>query len=126
MAEDTLRDEEHKHCVLVVEDDQDVQSTLHEFLKEEGYEVETANNGQEALEHLEKHRPGLVLLDLMMPVMSGWEFLERRNQDPELSKVPVLVLSAVPGSPSVPGALAFLRKPVDLARLMGFVQRYCA
>lgn len=112
--------------VLVVEDDRDVRSTLNDFLQEEGYEVETATNGKEALERLEKRKPGLVLLDLMMPVMSGWEFLEKRNHDHELSKVPVLVLSAVPGKPYVPGALACLKKPIDLQRLMDFVELYCA
>jgi CheY-like chemotaxis protein len=118
--------EENKHSVLVVEDDSDVRTTLGEFLKEEGYDVETASNGKEALDHLERRHPGLVLLDLMMPVMSGWEFLERRNKDASLQNVPVLVLSAVPGKPSIPGALAFLKKPIDLTRLMDYVHQYCA
>ncbi len=112
--------------VLVVEDDHDVRSTLNDFLSDEGYEVDTAANGKEALEHLDKHKPGLVLLDLMMPVMNGWEFLERKNKTPEISGVPVLVLSAVPGKPYVPGALACLKKPIDLHRLMDFVELYCA
>ena len=59
--------------VLVVEDDPDVRSALNDLLEAEGYEVETASNGKEALERLAEHRPGLVLLDLMMPVMSGWD-----------------------------------------------------
>lgn len=118
--------DEAKRSVLVVEDDVDVRATLGDFLSEEGYEVETATNGQEALSQLAKHKPGIVLLDLMMPVMNGWEFLERRNTDKELSQVPVLVLSAVPGKPYVPGALACLKKPIDLHRLMDFVELYCA
>ncbi len=112
--------------VLVVEDDVDVRAALGEFLADEGYEVETATNGREALQWLEKHKPGLVLLDLMMPVMNGWEFLEKRNQNKDLLQVPVLVLSAVPGKPYVPGALACLKKPIDLQRLMDFVELYCA
>lgn len=109
-----------------MEDDQDVRASLGEFLKDEGYEVETATNGQEALQQLSRHKPGLVLLDLMMPVMNGWEFLEKRNGDKELSSVPVLVLSAVPGKPYIPGALACLKKPIDLHRLMDFLELYCA
>jgi len=118
--------EKASQSVLVVEDDRDVRNSLNEFLTGEGYEVETATNGQEALQQLEKHKPGLVLLDLMMPVMDGWQFLETRNKNPELAKVPVLVLSAVPGQPYVPGALACLKKPIDLQRLMDFVELYCA
>ncbi len=112
--------------VLLVEDDPDIRESLGEFLSEQGYEVETAPNGQEGLRQLEKHRPGLVLLDLMMPVMNGWQFLEKKKTEPEISNVPVLVISAVPGQPYVPGALATLKKPIDLHRLMDFVELYCA
>lgn len=112
--------------VLLVEDDPDVRSTLAGFLEQEGYEVRTAENGREGLDQLEHEKPGLVLLDLMMPVMNGWEFLEEKNHKPQVSRVPVLVISAVPGNPHIPGALGFLKKPVDLDRLMDFVELYCA
>jgi DNA-binding response OmpR family regulator len=112
--------------VLLVEDDADVRSTLAGFLEQEGFLVETAENGKEGLAKLEKEKPGLVLLDLMMPVMNGWEFLEEKNHKPQFSRVPVLVISAVPGNPHIPGALGFLKKPVDLDRLMDFVELYCA
>lgn len=117
--------------ILLVEDDSDIRSALENFLEEEGYPVETAENGKEGLKKLEEldekeKKPGLVLLDLMMPVMNGWEFLEEKNHRPPLSKVPVLVISAVPGSPRIPGALGFLKKPIDLNRLMDFVELYCA
>lgn len=112
--------------VLLVEDDEDIRETLGEFLTGQGYEVETAINGREGLAKLEQHKPGLVLLDLMMPVMNGWEFLEKKKTEPEICKVPVLVISAVPGKPYVPGALATLKKPIDLHRLMDFVELYCA
>ncbi len=112
--------------VLLVEDDHDVRDTLDDFLEEEGYQVDTAANGREALQSLSEHKPGLVLLDLMMPVMNGWEFLAEKNKIPEFSGIPVLVLSAVPGKPFIPGALGFLKKPIDLQRLMDFVELYCA
>ena len=112
--------------VLLVEDDADVRSTLAGFLEQEGFHVETAENGREGLAKLEQDKPGLVLLDLMMPVMNGWEFLEEKNHNSKFSRVPVLVISAVPGNPHIPGALGFLKKPVDLDRLMDFVELYCA
>ena len=112
--------------VLLVEDDSDLRSALGDFLSNEGYEVKTAANGSEALRSLEQEHPGLVLLDLMMPVMNGWEFLERKRHSQELARLPVLVLSAVPGKPYVPGALACLKKPIDLQRLLDFVELYCA
>lgn len=112
--------------ILLVEDDSDIRGALENFLHDEGYPVETAENGKEGLAKLEKKKPGLVLLDLMMPVMNGWEFLEEKNHRPPVSKVPVLVISAVPGSPRIPGALGFLKKPIDLNRLMDFVELYCA
>jgi response regulator RpfG family c-di-GMP phosphodiesterase len=58
--------------------------------------------------------------------MNGWEFLEEKNHNSQFSRVPVLVISAVPGNPHIPGALGFLKKPVDLDRLMDFVELYCA
>jgi len=112
--------------VLLVEDDADVRSTLAGFLEQEGYQVETAENGKDGLAKLLNAKPGLVLLDLMMPVMNGWEFLEEKNHNSLCSRVPVLVISAVPGNPHIPGALGFLKKPVDLDRLMDFVELYCA
>ena len=112
--------------ILLVEDDPDIRESLHGFLTQEGYDVVTAENGQEAIEKIEGLKPGLVLLDLMMPVMNGWEFLEEKKQQRSLAKIPVLVISAVPGSPCIPGAMGFLKKPVDLNRLMDFVELYCA
>jgi DNA-binding response OmpR family regulator len=112
--------------VLLVEDDADVRAALQGFLEQEGYTVRTAENGREGLQELEKEKPGLVLLDLMMPIMNGWEFLDAKNHQSSFSRVPVLVISAVPGNPHIPGALGFLKKPVDLDRLMDFVELYCA
>lgn len=111
--------------VLVVEDDLDIRAALQGFLKDEGYNVFTAENGRAGLQLLEQEKPGLVLLDLMMPVMNGWEFLEEKNRSPSGAKTPVLVISAVPGNPSIPGALGFLKKPIDLDRLVDFVELYC-
>jgi two-component system, chemotaxis family, chemotaxis protein CheY len=81
--------------VLVVDDNDDVLSSIAEFLKEEGFEVHTAYNGREALDFLRAHSaPDIVLLDLMMPIMNGWEFREEQLRDAQLSRIPVVVMTA--------------------------------
>jgi CheY-like chemotaxis protein len=117
-------------CILVVEDDADLRETLAAVLEEEGYAVATAANGREALRYLhECPPPCLILLDLMMPVMNGWEFRQQQQQDPQLSPVPVVVISAVanpmpPGAPPLDAA-EFLTKPVDPQVLLDQVSRHC-
>ena len=88
------------HPIMIVEDEPDMRDTLKDVLELYGYRVITAANGAEALEQLEERRsagrPCLILLDLMMPVMSGWELLERLRDGsrPELAEIPVVVVSA--------------------------------
>lgn len=112
------------HCshVLVVDDDLSIRETLSEILRDEGYEVECASNGKEALVAMERApHPCVVLLDLMMPVMSGWEVLEKVEADKELSRIPVVVVSAM----SSKGASACLSKPIDLEELLTTVHSFC-
>jgi len=114
------------HSVLVVEDDADIRESLVEALLIEGFDVLQAANGAEALRVLSQvPAPGIVLLDLMMPVMDGWQFLAARRADPALAQVPVAVVSAVGGG-SPDEIVAALRKPVDLDRLVALVAEYCA
>ncbi|MGC4119953.1 MAG: response regulator [Myxococcales bacterium] len=81
--------------ILVVDDELDVRLTLSEVLQFEGYEVQTAGNGREALECMERGAcPAVVLLDLMMPEMNGFEFLQRVRADPRLRKTAIIVLTA--------------------------------
>ncbi|WP_032121168.1 response regulator transcription factor [Clostridium amazonitimonense] len=77
--------------LLVVEDDMDIALMLKEYLSKEGYEVLTANNGQEALKTLGENHIDLILLDVMMPVMDGHETLSKIR---EFSNVPVIMLTA--------------------------------
>jgi two-component system, OmpR family, response regulator CpxR len=106
--------------VLVADDDEAIRQVVSEVLRDEGYDVVCAANGVQALEELNKEkRPDLVLLDLMMPVMSGWEVLEELQSSEELSRIPVIVMSAM----TAPGASAHLAKPVDLDRLLDTVGR---
>jgi CheY-like chemotaxis protein len=107
--------------VLVVDDDAAIREVIAEVLRDEGYDVAEAANGAQALEalHAMAH-PGLVLLDLMMPVMSGWEFLEEVRADGKLSHVPIVVVSAM----AAPGVSGHLLKPVDLDRLLQTVETF--
>jgi DNA-binding response OmpR family regulator len=109
--------------VLVVDDDPDILDALSEILEVEGYEVQRARNGREALQRLEHAPPDLVLLDLMMPVMDGWEFA--RSLDPD-ARPPIIVLSAdrnVSVKAQEIGALGWLAKPFELSELLAVVRR---
>jgi len=109
--------------VLVVDDDPDILDALSEILEVEGYEVQRARNGREALQRLEQAPPDLVLLDLMMPVMDGWEFARSLNPD---ARPPIIVLSAdrnVSVKAQEIGALGWLAKPFELSELLAVVRR---
>ena len=114
--------------VLVVEDDPDVRSMISILLGLEGYDVSSAENGQEALDLLHAgQRPQLILLDLMMPVMNGWQFRAAQVRDPELADIPAVVISGgdrIAEHTRALGATDYLRKPIDLDVLLATVQRY--
>jgi CheY-like chemotaxis protein len=117
-----------QHCpVLIVEDDADLRDMMAQLLNLEGINAATVANGREALEYLqESDRPDVILLDLMMPVMDGWEFRRRQQADPSVSSVPVIVLSALdPTRAADVNANAFLKKPLDFDRLLALVRSYC-
>jgi CheY-like chemotaxis protein len=113
--------------VLIVEDDEDLREMMAQLLSLEGFHTATVANGREALEYLhEAERPQVILLDLMMPVMDGWEFRRQQQADPVLAPVPVIVLSALDQQrASSLGADAFLKKPLDFDRLLSLVRSYC-
>ena len=117
-------------CILIVDDDPDVRRALEQALQAGGYEVASATHGLDALRTL-RTRSGaieLILLDLMMPVMNGWQFRREQQQDPNLSTIPVLVLSAgshVADAAASIGAAGYLHKPIDLDALELAVQRVC-
>jgi CheY-like chemotaxis protein len=117
------------HKILIVEDDPDVREVLQSFLTAEGYAAEGVANGQEALAHLRgaTELPRLILLDLMMPVMDGWQFLRERAVEPTLVDIPVLVMTGGPPrtTPTDNGVAEIIAKPVDLATLLEKVGRHC-
>lgn len=116
------------HCpVLIVEDDEDLRDMMAQMLNIEGFDTATVANGREALDYLHVTRkPSVILLDLMMPIMDGWEFRRQQKADPELAPVPVIVLSALDPTRAAPvDAEAFLKKPLDFDRLLELVRDHC-
>ncbi|WP_245678298.1 response regulator [Chondromyces crocatus] len=110
--------------VLVVDDDAELRDALRELLEENGYDVYCAENGREALELLKRvdPPPGLILLDLVMPVMSGQEMLVALKQVHALAAIPVTIVSA---SEDPPPGEDFLHKPLDVDALLGIVEKAC-
>jgi CheY-like chemotaxis protein len=106
--------------VLVVDDDAGSLAALADILSLEGYRVQTMSNGLEALEYLREadDPPSVIILDLFMPVMDGWQFLAETNADPRLSqlRIPVVVVTAL--NAKVEAADAVIRNPIDLERLL--------
>jgi CheY-like chemotaxis protein len=108
------------HRVLLVEDDEFIRQEISEALQDEGYEVQSAGHGKEALTLLEQGLiPSVVLLDLMMPVMNGWEFLKVFKRDGANAEIPVVILSAFADRATIIGgdAIRVLRKPINLSVL---------
>lgn len=113
----------HRTKVLVVEDEPDVREIMTELLEAEGYATEQAADGRKALALLrtEAEHPDLILLDLTMPVMSGWQFRAEQLADPELAPIPVVVMSAVDATGV--DAFAKLQKPFELDVLVRTVEQ---
>ena len=123
-AEGDHKDLDASGFVLIVNDDPALLDATSFVIENEGMAVETARNGEEALALLRTGRlPELVLLDLMMPVMNGWEFLTAVANDPRLRGIPIVVLSAAEHA-EVPGALEVLSESMDLKELLRIVERH--
>jgi CheY-like chemotaxis protein len=113
------------HTVLLVDDDDELRESMCDLLEDNGYAVVAASDGQEALDALPRiEHLCVVLLDLLMPRMNGWEFFEKMRARPELAGVPVLVQSSAP-SRAPEGVTRVLKKPTDPERLLSVVREYC-
>lgn len=118
--------------ILVIEDDDAIRESIVEVLSEEGYEVHSAIHGEEGMRVLESiPGPTLVLLDMMMPIMNGWQFIDAEKKRTRFTDISVVILSAVPEDRALLGdddllpVEGLLRKPIDVDKLLSVVGQYC-
>ena len=115
-------------CVMIVDDEPDIRSMIRMALELKGYQVVEASNGEDALQQLHRGlRPGLILLDLMMPQMNGWDFRARQMEHAELAQIPVLVFTGdihVTREMAELGVAGYVKKPVGFHSLQAIVERH--
>jgi len=119
------------HCVLIVDDDADIREVLAETLQVKGFRVATAANGLDALTVLRamSDRPSAILLDLMMPILDGYGFLEHWRLDPVLASIPLAIVTAGHGVDRHRlggGALPIIPKPFDVPKLIRSLDALCS
>jgi len=124
-----LPTERSENRVFLIEDDQDIRASIVDVLTEEGFDIEWASDGEEALKKLRNGsiKPKLILLDMRLPVKDGYQFRHEQRNDPYLSEIPVVIISADGRLHEKTGHLdarELLKKPVDIDDLVGTVQRY--
>jgi len=115
-------------CILIVEDDDAVRHVLSDVLQDAGFAVATALDGFDALDHIEQHPPDAILLDLMMPSMDGWSFLEQFRDRACAERIPVGILSAAPmllKTADAWGVQVAIGKPFTIDALISQVERLC-
>jgi CheY-like chemotaxis protein len=111
--------------ILVVEDDEDAREAMVALLQMKGYHAVPAGNGREALDYLDQApAPDLIILDLWMPVMDGWQFRSEQVRNPRLAHIPVIVVTALADRADV-DANEIIIKPVDVDHLLITVDQYC-
>jgi CheY-like chemotaxis protein len=110
-------------CVLIVDDDADERESLRDVVEMLGLSAQMAANAEEALAMLVHSHPCLVILDVLMPGMTGVQMLEKMRQDPRLSQLPVVMSTSAPER--VPRGVAVLPKPVNIDALCGWMKRSC-
>ena len=120
-----------ERAIMVVEDDRAIRDTLIEILRDNDFRAVGAANGKIAIDKLRatENKPCLILLDVMMPVMDGWQFRDIQRQDPDLKTVPVIVFTAHANVKDVTRRMAIdtaLEKPVDLDDVLALAEKYCA
>jgi CheY-like chemotaxis protein len=114
--------------ILLVEDDTDIREEMAALLQSEGYRVAQARNGRDALDQLKQIEPCIILLDLMMPVMNGWDFRAEQLADPALKGIPTVIVSGAAQAAQEARSLqatAFLQKPFDFEPLLDVISQYC-
>jgi CheY-like chemotaxis protein len=109
--------------ILVVEDDPPLREAFAHVLRAFGYEVTTAENGEQALERIRSERPGFMFIDLLMPVMSGFRLIETLRTDADYSNIPMVAMTAC--SSTAPVGVKVIRKPFGAAAALELVRAYC-
>jgi two-component system, sensor histidine kinase and response regulator len=117
----------YKPLILIVDDEHANQFLLQGLLSANGYETITATDGEECLKILEKNKPDLILLDIMMPRMSGIQVLQKINEIDELMLIPVIMVSAKTSTPDIEralemGAIDYIKKPFEEIELLARVK----
>jgi len=115
--------------ILIVDDNESHRTLLITFLEDVGYTVDTAGDGQEALTCLRQSAdvPKVILLDVAMPLMTGWEFVRAVQRDARLATIPIVIMTALGARDhaEIPdGAVAFLEKPLDLVAVEMILRAY--
>jgi CheY-like chemotaxis protein len=110
--------------VLVVDDDEAIRESLGEALQDEGFAVLLADGGQRGFELMASQEPDLVLLDLMMPQMSGWQFIEASRRNPELRRIPIFILTAAPDTAAVQREYPVFIKPIRLEPMLRTIRGF--
>jgi CheY-like chemotaxis protein len=117
-------DHQNMPTVLVVDDDEDTRESLAEAIALEGYRVRKAGDGAQAIGLMLLAAPDLVLLDLMMPGMNGWQVLEKMERDPRLMRIPVFIVTAVPNVLGVRTGYPIFTKPLHVGRMMRTIRAF--
>ena len=115
--------------ILFVEDTSDQRDLVAVFLEINGYRVALANDGLEGLAQARQSKPDLILLDLGMPIMDGFQMMEELQADETLKDIPIVIISAWTGAShrvraKEAGAKAFITKPFELTYMLETVKKY--
>jgi CheY-like chemotaxis protein len=114
----------HVSQILVVDDEPTICDFIQVFLEDEGYTVDVARNGAQALQQIHDHRPDLVLMDIMMPGLDGREVVRQLQEHPVYSAIPVILMSAaVRWDQAIDGPIQFVSKPFDLDQLLTMISQ---
>jgi PAS domain S-box-containing protein len=123
-VDDEQPDQGPAGAILICDDDPDIVEVLAAMLEAHGYSTLTAHTGQQALDLATHQAPSLILMDLRMPGMSGWETIAALGANPATTHIPIVILSALaPDDYAVPAASSWLTKPVDQGALMSSLRK---